>query len=48
MKVVVLAATGRIGRTVISELLSRGHDVTAVARRPEKLPSSINTIKKTA
>lgn len=45
MKVIVLAATGQIGRAVISELLSRGHDVTAVARSPEKLPSSIKTIK---
>ncbi|HBO3144305.1 NAD(P)-dependent oxidoreductase [Pseudomonas aeruginosa] len=45
MKVVVLAATGQAGRTIISELLSRGHEVTAVARTPEKLPSSINTVK---
>ncbi|EIU5571787.1 TPA: NAD(P)-dependent oxidoreductase [Pseudomonas aeruginosa] len=44
MKVVVLAATGKAGRATISELLSRGHDVTAVARSPEKLPSSITSV----
>ncbi|HCF7759006.1 NAD(P)H-binding protein [Pseudomonas aeruginosa] len=45
MKVVVLAATGQAGRTIISELLSRGHDVTAVARTPDKLPSSIHCVQ---
>ncbi|MFM0632151.1 NAD(P)-dependent oxidoreductase [Paraburkholderia xenovorans] len=45
MKVVVLAATGQIGRTVISELISRGHQVTAVARNPDKLPGSINSVR---
>jgi putative NADH-flavin reductase len=44
MKVVVLAATGQIGRTVLSELISRGHQVTAVARSPDKLPKSINRV----
>lgn len=45
MKVVVLAATGQAGRTVLSELILKGHEVTAVARSPEKLPSSITTVK---
>ena len=45
MKVVVLAATGQAGRTVISELISRGHEVIAVARSPEKLPSSIKSVR---
>jgi putative NADH-flavin reductase len=45
MKVVVLAATGQIGRTVLSELISRGHQVTAVARSPDKLPKSINSVR---
>ncbi|NUT77617.1 NAD(P)H-binding protein [Pseudomonas sp. C1C7] len=44
MKVVVLAATGKAGRATVSELLSRGHEVTAVARSPEKLPSSVTSI----
>jgi len=45
VKVVVLAATGQAGKTVISELLSRGHEVVAVARSPEKLPSSIPSVR---
>ncbi|MBJ6798793.1 NAD(P)-dependent oxidoreductase [Geomonas propionica] len=44
MKVVVLAATGQAGRTILSELISRGHQVTAVARTPDKLPKSINRV----
>ena len=45
MKVVVLAATGQVGRTVLSELISRGHQVTAVARNPDKLPPSIACVR---
>lgn len=45
MKVVVLAATGAAGRTILSELIGRGHVVTAVARNPSKLPSSIATVR---
>jgi putative NADH-flavin reductase len=45
MKIVLLAATGQAGRSVLSELLSRGHQVTAVVRSPGKLPASINTIR---
>ncbi|MFT3801534.1 MAG: NAD(P)-dependent oxidoreductase [Burkholderiaceae bacterium] len=42
MKVVVLAATGRAGRTILNELVSRaGHQVTAVARNPGKLPEQL-------
>jgi putative NADH-flavin reductase len=44
MKVVVLAATGQAGRTILSELISRGHQVIAVARTPDKLPKSINRV----
>lgn len=45
MKIVVLAATGQAGRTILSELLLRGHQVTAVARTPEKLPESVPSIR---
>ena len=45
MKVVVLAATGQAGRTILSELITRGHQVTAVARNLDKLPKSINRIR---
>ena len=45
MKVVLLAATGQAGRTILSELISRGRQVTAVARNPDKLPKSINRVR---
>jgi putative NADH-flavin reductase len=35
MKIAVLAANGKIGLRIVNEALNRGHDVTAVVRRPE-------------
>lgn len=37
MKVAIIGATGFVGPKVVSEALSRGYDVTAFARQPEKL-----------
>lgn len=37
MKIVLLGATGFIGSALLSEALSRGHEVTAVVRNPAKL-----------
>jgi uncharacterized protein len=34
MKIVVIGATGNIGRRVVKEALSRGHEVTGVVRDP--------------
>lgn len=34
--IVVFGATGTIGRSIVAEALSRGHDVTGVSRSPEK------------
>ncbi len=49
MKVVLFAATGRAGSTILSELVSRGHEVTAVARNldklPEQLPASVKRVR---
>lgn len=41
MNVVLLAATGRAGSTILNELVSRGHQVTAVARNLDKLPAQL-------
>jgi putative NADH-flavin reductase len=41
MKVVLYAATGQAGRCILDELVTRGHEVTAVARNPEKLPETV-------
>ena len=35
MKIAIFGASGRIGSRIVNEALSRGHDVTAVVRRPE-------------
>lgn len=39
MKVVLIGATGMIGSRVLQELISRGHQVTAIVRDPSKLPA---------
>jgi uncharacterized protein len=37
MKIAVIGATGNAGSRIVDEALSRGHEVTAIARHPEKL-----------
>lgn len=37
MKVVLIGASGFIGSRVLAELASRGHEVTAIVRNPEKV-----------
>lgn len=39
MNVTVFGATGAIGSLTVDELLDRGHDVTAYARNPAKVPA---------
>src|SRR3974390_3061419 len=34
MKVALVGATGNIGTRILKELVSRGHSVTAIARKP--------------
>lgn len=41
MNVVLFAATGRAGSTILNELIRRGHRVTAVARNLDKLPKQL-------
>ncbi|MEQ9693677.1 NAD(P)-binding oxidoreductase [Shimia sp. SDUM112013] len=38
MKVIIFGATGSVGRITVQTLLDQGHEVTAFARNPEKLP----------
>ena len=40
MKVAVLGASGRAGSEITKELAARGHTVTAIARKPEAIPSA--------
>ena len=37
MKVALIGASGNIGSQILSELRSRGHEVTAIVRNPEKI-----------
>lgn len=37
MRIAVLGATGWLGGTILQEARSRGHEVTAIARNPDKL-----------
>jgi uncharacterized protein YbjT (DUF2867 family) len=41
MKLTIIAATGGVGRQVLRQALDAGHDVTAVARDPAKLPAEV-------
>jgi putative NADH-flavin reductase len=45
MKLTIFAATGGIGRQLLSQAIDAGHDVTAVARHPEKLPAGPRTVR---
>jgi putative NADH-flavin reductase len=38
MKVAVIGGTGRAGSKIVEELARRGHQVTAIARHPDKAP----------
>ncbi len=40
MKVVLYGASGMIGSRVLKELVSRGHQVTAVVRNPDKVAAA--------
>ena len=41
MKITIIAATGGVGRQLVGQALASGHDVTAVARNPAKLPPDV-------
>jgi putative NADH-flavin reductase len=43
MKLTIIAATGGIGQQLMRQALAAGHDVTAVARDPARLPEALRT-----
>lgn len=45
MKVAILGASGHVGKHLVDEALQRGHTVTGIARRPEKIEQNIAKIK---
>lgn len=46
MKIAVVGATGKAGSRIVKEALARGHQVTAIARHPEKAPAAPNLTAK--
>lgn len=40
MNITVLGASGRVGSEVVKELARRGHQVTGVARQPDRVPAA--------
>lgn len=42
MKVAILGASGRAGSEIVKELAGRGHEVIAIARKPEAIPQRPN------
>lgn len=42
MKIALIGATGFVGSTILKEALDRGHEVTAIARNPEKIKAQNN------
>ena len=45
MNVVLYGATGNSGRSILQELVTRGHRVTAVARDTSKLPPTVTAVQ---
>ena len=46
MKIAVVGASGNAGSRIVTELASRGHAVTAIARNPEKIKAQPNVTAK--
>ena len=42
MKIALIGATGFVGSAILKEALERGHEVTAIARNPEKIKAQNN------
>jgi uncharacterized protein len=45
MRVLLIGATGKVGRPILRELASRGHDVTVLVRNPAPLAGEFPTVR---
>jgi putative NADH-flavin reductase len=45
MKLTVVAATGGIGRQIVTQAVAAGHDVTAVVRNPARVTADVRTVQ---
>jgi len=46
MKIAVIGASGRAGSRIVKEAVARGHQVTAIARNPEKIERGTGIVAK--
>ena len=46
MKIALIGATGNVGSRLLAELLRRGHEITGIARHPERLQPQPHVIVK--
>ena len=46
MKIAVIGANGKAGKLIVSEALSRGHEVVAIVRDKSKIDEDIHVIEK--
>lgn len=44
MKLALIGATGNIGAKILREAADRGHDITAIVRNPENVPTSNGSV----
>lgn len=49
MKLLVVGATGGLGRVVVADAVERGHEVSALVRDPARsnLPEAVRTVRAT-
>jgi len=45
MKIALIGGSGRVGQAILAEAVQRGHDVTVIARNPEKLDAKAGHVK---
>ncbi len=45
MKIAIVGATGNVGQRLCAEALSRGHEVTAIARKEGDIPQAAKFVK---
>jgi len=45
VKITVIGATGRIGSSIVDQALAAGHEVTAVARNPDRITAKVRAVR---
>jgi putative NADH-flavin reductase len=45
MKLTIIAATGGVGHLILEQAAAAGHDITAVARHPERLGDEVHAVE---